>query len=73
MPGSPDADQLIDITGEPLEQGIRSLQAHQQYLAELGGDFSPRTMLEEATAAAAADSEDPQVQHALALKAHRMG
>ncbi|MCI2263973.1 PIG-L deacetylase family protein [Sediminivirga luteola] len=69
-------DHLIDVSGEPLEQAVRSLQAHREYLAEIGGDFDPRTMLEEVTAAAAAQAAPAargSVTHALGVKAYRMG
>jgi LmbE family N-acetylglucosaminyl deacetylase len=36
----------VDVTGEPLERGIASLEAHAQYTAGLGdGAFEPRPML----------------------------
>lgn len=72
VPGSPAPDQLIDVSGKPLQQAVRSLEAHAEYLAELGGDFSPAAMLEEITASAARQSSLPQVSHALAVQAHRM-
>lgn len=59
------ADHLVDVSGEPLQRGIASLEAHAQYLAELGGDFDPRMMLESMTEAAAQRSENPLVSHAL--------
>lgn len=72
VPGSPAADHLIDVSGEPLQQAVRSLEAHAEYLAELGGDFNAAAMLEEITASAARCSSLPQVSHALAVQAHRM-
>lgn len=73
VPNSPHPDHLIDVSGEPLQQGIRSLAAHAEYLAELGGDFDPAAMLEEITSAAAERSRPPQVDSALAVRAYRMG
>ena len=36
----------VDVTGEPLERGIASLEAHAEYTAGLGaGAFEPRPML----------------------------
>jgi LmbE family N-acetylglucosaminyl deacetylase len=36
----------VDVTGEPLERGIASLEAHAEYTAGLGaGGFEPRAML----------------------------
>lgn len=39
----------VDVTGEPLERGIASLEAHRLYLAPLGGHFSPRRFITAAT------------------------
>ncbi|WP_258934408.1 PIG-L family deacetylase [Nesterenkonia pannonica] len=63
---------LIDVTGEPLERAVASLEAHKQYLAALGGDFDARGMLEGMTSAAAQRSSDPAVTQALGVAAHRM-
>ncbi|TNU73624.1 PIG-L family deacetylase [Miniimonas arenae] len=41
----------IDVTGEPLEQGIASLEAHAAYLAALPDHPAPREMLTGMTAA----------------------
>ena len=35
----------VDVTGEPLERGIASLEAHEQYLAALPGHPAPRQMI----------------------------
>jgi hypothetical protein len=40
----------VDVTGEPLERGIASLEAHAQYLAELRGHRPPRLMITDNTA-----------------------
>ncbi|WP_454294952.1 PIG-L deacetylase family protein [Salana multivorans] len=39
----------IDVTGEPLERGIASLEAHEAYLAALPWHPAPRDMLTEMT------------------------
>ena len=35
----------VDVTGEPLERGIASLEAHAQYLAGIPGHPPPRLMI----------------------------
>lgn len=40
----------VDVTGEPLERGIASLEAHAQYLAGIPGHPPPRPMLTGITA-----------------------
>jgi LmbE family N-acetylglucosaminyl deacetylase len=40
----------VDITGEPLERGIASLEAHAQYLAGIAGHPPPRLMIAGMTA-----------------------
>lgn len=62
---------LIDISGEPLEQAIRSLEAHEAYLAELDHP-EPRPMLEGMTSEGASLSDDPNVTHALAVHVYPM-
>ncbi|MDZ5077063.1 PIG-L deacetylase family protein [Nesterenkonia sp. HG001] len=64
---------LVDVTGEPLEKGIASLQAHQEYLAELGGDFDVRGMLEGFTAELGASAGVDGITHALGVAVHPMG
>lgn len=63
---------LIDVSGEPVERAIRSLEAHKAYLAELGDHAEPREMLEGMTSATAQLGEDPTVSHALGVRAYRM-
>ncbi|WP_150460305.1 PIG-L deacetylase family protein [Nesterenkonia ebinurensis] len=63
---------LIDVSGEPLEQAIRSLQAHQAYLAELGDHAEPRQILEGMTREVAKLSGNPAVTHALGVRAYPM-
>ena len=35
----------VDVTGEPLERGIASLEAHNGYLAGIPGHPTPREMI----------------------------
>jgi hypothetical protein len=42
----------VDITGEPLERGIASLEAHAQYLAGIPGHPAPSALIPEFTALA---------------------
>lgn len=64
----------IDVSGDPLERAVASLQAHEAYLADLGGDLDVRGMLEGMTSTAGADhGVSPQVTHALGVAVHRMG
>ena len=43
--GDPQPTHGVDVTGEPLERGIASLEAHAQYLAGLPGHRPPRLMI----------------------------
>lgn len=61
---------MIDISGEALQQGLDSLEAHEQYLAELGGSTETRNMLE-SMAASQAEGIDG-VDHALGVAVHSM-
>jgi len=63
-------NHVIDISGEALQQGLDSLEAHEQYLAELGGSTETRNMLE-AMAASQAEGIDG-VDHALGVAVHSM-
>jgi hypothetical protein len=40
----------VDVSGEPLERGIASLEAHRQYLAGIPGHPPPRPMITGITA-----------------------
>jgi LmbE family N-acetylglucosaminyl deacetylase len=40
----------VDVTGDPLERGIASLEAHAQYLAGIPGHPEPRSMITAITA-----------------------
>ncbi|WP_010523561.1 PIG-L deacetylase family protein [Nesterenkonia sp. F] len=70
--GAEPATHLIDVGGAPLEQGIASLEAHEEYLAELGGAVDVRSMLESSTADVAAASDVDGLTHALGATVHRM-
>jgi len=48
--GDPRPTHGVDVTGEPLERGIASLEAHAQYLAGLPGHPPPRLMITGITA-----------------------
>lgn len=72
VPNSPKPNHLINVSGEPLQQAVKSLEAHSEYLAELGGDFDPRAMLEEITTTAARLSSAPQVANALPAAVYPM-
>ncbi|GAB2692486.1 PIG-L deacetylase family protein [Thalassiella azotivora] len=56
----------VDVTGEPLERGIASLEAHAQYLAGIEGHPAPRELL---TAVTAAQGRAAGVGHAVLLRA----
>jgi LmbE family N-acetylglucosaminyl deacetylase len=43
--GHPQPTHGVDITGEPLQRGIASLEAHAQYLAGIPGHPAPRMMI----------------------------
>ena len=48
--GASNPNVWVDVTGEPLEKGIASLDAHEQYLADLPDHPAPREMLTDMTA-----------------------
>jgi LmbE family N-acetylglucosaminyl deacetylase len=43
--GHPEPNYGVDVTGEPVERGIASLEAHAQYLAGIPGHPPPRLMI----------------------------
>jgi len=43
--GDPRATHGVDVTGEPLERGIESLESHAAYLASIPGHPTPRALL----------------------------
>jgi LmbE family N-acetylglucosaminyl deacetylase len=48
--GDPRPTHGVDVTGEPLERGIASLEAHAKYLAGIPGHPPPRLMITGVTA-----------------------
>jgi LmbE family N-acetylglucosaminyl deacetylase len=48
--GDPEPTHGVEVTGEPLERGIASLEAHTQYLAGIPGHPPPRMMITGITA-----------------------
>jgi LmbE family N-acetylglucosaminyl deacetylase len=57
----------VDVTGEPLERGIASLEAHGEYLAGIPGHPPPRLMLTGITALA---GRTMGVPHAILFRAY---
>lgn len=57
----------VDVTGEPLERGIASLEAHREYLAGIPGHPPPRMML---TGIATLSGRRLGVPHAVLFRAH---
>jgi LmbE family N-acetylglucosaminyl deacetylase len=43
--GDPQPTHGVDVTGEPMERGIASLEAHEQYLAGIPDHPAPRLMI----------------------------
>ena len=56
----------VDVTGEPLERGIASLEAHGEYLAGIPGHPPPRLMI---TGITALNGRRMRVPHAVLLRA----
>jgi LmbE family N-acetylglucosaminyl deacetylase len=48
--GDPAPTHGVDVTGDPLERGIASLEAHREYLAGIPGHPPPRPMITGITA-----------------------
>lgn len=48
--GDPAPSYGVDVTGDPLERGIASLEAHREYLAGIPGHPPPRPMITGVTA-----------------------
>jgi LmbE family N-acetylglucosaminyl deacetylase len=48
--GDPRPTHGVDVTGEPLERGIMSLEAHAQYLAAIPNHPTPRLLISSITA-----------------------
>lgn len=57
---------FVDVTGEPLERGIASLEAHAEYLAALPNHPAPRDML---SGISAQNGKDAGVASAIAFRA----
>ena len=64
--GDPRPTHGVDVTGEPMERGIASLEAHEQYLAGLPGHPAPRMMI---TAFTAWQGRSMGVPHAVLFRA----
>lgn len=56
----------VDVTGEPLQRGIASLEAHREYLAGIPGHPPPRMMI---TGITALSGRQMGVQHAVLFRA----
>lgn len=64
--GDPRPTHGVDVTGEPLQRGIASLEAHAEYLACIPGHPPPRVMI---PAIAAMQGNAMGVQHAVLFRA----
>lgn len=64
--GHPQPTHGVDVTGEPLERGIASLEAHEQYLAGIPGHPAPQLMI---TGFTALQGRLMGVPHAVLFKA----
>lgn len=65
--GSPEPTHFVDVTGEPLERGIASLEAHVEYLADLPDHPAPRDML---TGFSAESGKNCGVDHAITFRSY---
>ncbi len=65
--GDPRPTHGVDVTGDALERGIASLEAHREYLAGIPGHPPPRLML---TAITAMQGRSMGVPHAVVFRAH---
>ncbi|MCC6494828.1 MAG: PIG-L family deacetylase [Propionibacteriaceae bacterium] len=59
----------VDVTGEPLEAGIASLEAHAGYLADLTGHPSPRDLI---TGMTAGQGQALGVPNAVLFRAYKL-
>jgi LmbE family N-acetylglucosaminyl deacetylase len=66
--GSPPT-HAVDVSGEPLERGIASLEAHADYLADIPGHPAPRELI---TGFAAEQGRALGVPHAVAFRAFKL-
>ncbi|MER7251305.1 PIG-L deacetylase family protein [Kribbella sp. NPDC000426] len=68
VPGLPGAaTHGVDVTGEPLQRGIASLEAHAAYLAALPGHPAPADFIPKLTAMS---GKAMNVDHAVLFRAH---
>jgi LmbE family N-acetylglucosaminyl deacetylase len=65
--GDPRPTHGVDVTGEPLERGIASLEAHREYLAGIPGHPPARMMISGITAL---QGQRMGVRHAVLFRAH---
>jgi len=65
--GDPRPTHGVDVTGEPLQRGIASLEAHREYLADIPGHPPPRMMI---TGITAMQGQRMGVPHAVLFRAH---
>jgi hypothetical protein len=49
--GDPRPTHGVDVSGEPVEAGVRSLEAHEQYLASIPGHPPARALVDGITRA----------------------
>lgn len=68
--GDPEATHGVEITGDPLERGIASLEAHAEYFAVLADHPSARDLL---TDFAQASGARMGVEHATLFRVHDLG
>lgn len=59
----------VDVSGDPLERGIASLESHRAYLADLPGHPAPRDLL---TGATAEPGKALGVANAVLFRAHKL-
>jgi hypothetical protein len=64
--GDPAPTHGVDVTGDPLERGIASLEAHGEYLAGIPGHPPPRPMI---TGITAVQGRRMRVAHAVLFRA----
>jgi LmbE family N-acetylglucosaminyl deacetylase len=64
--GVPRPSHGVEVTGEPLERGIASLEAHAGYLAGIPGHPAPRTLI---SAITSVDGRAMGVPHAVLFRA----
>jgi LmbE family N-acetylglucosaminyl deacetylase len=64
--GDPRPTHGVDVTGDPLERGIASLEAHREYLSGLPGHPPPRLII---TGITALQGRELGVAHAVLFRA----